>query len=129
MTEEQKGCRKNTQGCKDQVIIDAVIVGQANQSKRNLGMAYIDYMKAYDSVPHSYLIKVLQLYKIEDNVIRFLQRAMKMWTTSLNITDGTTVLRSRTISIRRGIFQGGKFSPLWFCLAMNPLSKALNRSE
>lgn len=127
MTEEQKGCRKNTQGCKDQVIIDAVIVGQASRNKRNLGMAYIDYKKAYDSVPHSYLIKVLELYKVDDGIIRLMQHAMRMWSTSLHVTDGATVLRSRTLSIRRGIFQGDTFSPLWFCLAMNPLSRALNR--
>ena len=127
MTEEQKGCRKNTQGCNDQVTIDAVIVGQASRSKRNLGMAYIDYKKAYDSVPHSYLIRVLKLYKIDDGVIRLMQHAMGMWSTSLHVTDGATVLRSRTLSIRRGIFQGDTFSPLWFCLAMNPLSRALNR--
>ncbi|XP_055527590.1 uncharacterized protein LOC129720177 [Wyeomyia smithii] len=127
MTEEQKGCRKNTQGCKDQVIIDAVIVGQASRKQRNLGMAYIDYKKAYDSVPHPYLIKVLELYKIDDGVIRLMQHAMGRWNTSLHVTDGATVLRSRTISIRRGIFQGDTFSPLWFCLAMNPLSRALNR--
>lgn len=127
MTEEQKGCRRNTQGCKDQVIVDAVIVGQATQKQRNLSMAYIDYKKAYDSVPHSYLLKVLQLYKVDGNVIRLMQHAMGMWSTSLHITDGTAVLRSRTLSIRRGIFQGDTFSPLWFCLAMNPLSKALNQ--
>lgn len=127
MTEEQKGCRKNTQGCKDQVIIDAVIVGQATEKQRNLSMAYIDYKKAYDSVPHSYLLKVLQLYKVDGNVIRLMQHAMGMWSTSLQITDGTAVLRSRTLSIRRGIFQGNTFSPLWFCLAMNPLSRALNQ--
>ncbi|XP_055522904.1 uncharacterized protein LOC129717088 [Wyeomyia smithii] len=106
MTEEQKGCRKNTQGCKDQVIIDAVIVGQASQKQKNLGMAYIDYKKAYDSVPHPYLIKVLELYKIDDGVIRLMQHAMGRWNTSLHVTDGATVLRSRTNSIRRGIFQG-----------------------
>jgi hypothetical protein len=127
LTEEQKGCQKNTQGCKDQVIIDAVVVGQATQKKRNLSMAYIDYKKAYDSVPHSYLLKVLQLYKIDNGVIRFMQHAMERWSTSLHITDGATVLRSRILGIKRGIFQGDTFSPLWFCLAMNPLSRALNR--
>jgi hypothetical protein len=29
LTEEQKGCRKNSQGCKEQLLIDAVITGQA----------------------------------------------------------------------------------------------------
>ncbi|XP_053691501.1 uncharacterized protein LOC128740015 [Sabethes cyaneus] len=95
----------------------------------NLGMAYIDYKKAYDSVPHTYLIKVLELYKIDDGVIRLMKHAMRMWNTSLHITDGATVLRSRTLSIRRGIFQGDTFSTLWFCLAMNPLSRTLNRTS
>ncbi|XP_055543144.1 uncharacterized protein LOC129728715 [Wyeomyia smithii] len=127
MTEEQKGCRKNTQGCREQVIIDAVIVSQASRKQKNLGMAYIDYKKAYNSVPHPYLIKVLELYKIDDGVIRFMQHAMRRWNTSLHVTDGATVLRSRTLNIRRGIFQGDTLSPLWFCLAPNPLSRALNR--
>lgn len=32
------------------------------------------------------------------------------------------------IAIKRGIFQGDSLSPLWFCLALNPLSGMLNRS-
>ncbi|KAI5724299.1 hypothetical protein M8J77_000842 [Diaphorina citri] len=32
------------------------------------------------------------------------------------------------IKIRRGIFQGDSLSPLWFCLALNPLSKLLRRT-
>ncbi|XP_053691591.1 uncharacterized protein LOC128740107 [Sabethes cyaneus] len=92
-------------------------------------MAYIDYKKAYDSVPHSYLIKVLELYKIDGGIIRLMKHAMEMWNTSLHTTDGIEVLRSRTLSIKREIFQGDTFSLLWFCLAMNFLSKALNRSS
>lgn len=33
-----------------------------------------------------------------------------------------------TFPIRRGIFQGDAFSPLWFRLALNPLSQMLNKS-
>lgn len=31
------------------------------------------------------------------------------------------------IDTRRGIFQGDRLSPLWFCLAKNLLSKLINR--
>ena len=128
LTEEQKGCKKNTHGCKDQAIIDAVIVGQAVDNQRNLSMAYIDYQKAYDSIPHSFLVKVLEMYKVDPVVVRFLRHAMDKWMTTLQLNGGKDVLRSRTLCIRRGIFQGDSFSPLWFCLAMNPLSRTLNRN-
>jgi hypothetical protein len=31
--------------------------------------------------------------------------------------------------IKKGIFRGDLFSPLWFCLALNPMSLLLNTSE
>lgn len=34
-----------------------------------------------------------------------------------------------TINIRKGIFQGDSLSPLWFCLALNPLSHLLNQCK
>lgn len=51
MTEIQKGGRKNTQCCKDQIII--AIVAQIFEKQRNMDKAYVDCKKAYDSVPYS----------------------------------------------------------------------------
>jgi hypothetical protein len=53
LTEEQKGCRKNSQGCKEQLLIDAVVTGQAKHKQRSISVASIDYQKAFDSVPQS----------------------------------------------------------------------------
>lgn len=128
LTEEQKGCKKNTRGCKDHAIVDAVIVGQAVANQRNLSMAYIDYKKAYDSIPHSFLLRVLEIYRVDPVVVRFLRYAMDRWSTTLHLIGGEDVLRSRTLRILRGIFQGDTFSPLWFCLALNPLSRTINRN-
>jgi hypothetical protein len=56
LTEEQKGCRKNSQGCKEQLLIDAVVIGQAKHkfflfvSQKNISVAWMDYKKAFDSV-------------------------------------------------------------------------------
>lgn len=43
-------------------------------------------------------------------------------TTKLKLNNDT----SEPIKIQRGIFQGDGLSPLWFCLALNPLSNVLN---
>jgi hypothetical protein len=80
LAEEQKGCIKNSQGCKEQRIIDSVVLEQAHRDNRNLYIAYIDYRKALDSVPHSWLIRVLEIYKIDTVIIDSLQHMMKKWT-------------------------------------------------
>lgn len=43
LTEEQKGCRCNSRGCKGLLRIDIVVVKQKRKHQRNLYMAYIDY--------------------------------------------------------------------------------------
>jgi hypothetical protein len=77
IAEEQKGCKINCQGCREQVIIDTVITTHAKTKKRNLYNAYTDYQKAFDSVPHSWLIHILQIYKVEPVIVNFLQVIMK----------------------------------------------------
>lgn len=128
LSEEQKGCCKGAKGCKEQLVIDAIVGGQVKRKKRNLAVAWIDYQKAYDSVPHSWLIKVLELYGIHQSIIDLLKKLMSSWSTEVVLSDGQKSLRSKPIPILRGIFQGDTWSPMWFCLAINPLSKLLNQS-
>lgn len=125
LAEEQKGCIKRSQGCKEQLIIDAVATEQAYHRTRNIHMAYIDYRKAFDSVPHSWLVKVLELYKINTEMVALLEHLMSLWETELSLGNS---IRTRRIPIRRGIFQGDSLSPLWFCLALNPLSSLLKET-
>lgn len=54
LNEEQKGCRKGSRGCKEQLKIDVVIAKSVINRKVPLFSAYIDYQKAFDSVPHSW---------------------------------------------------------------------------
>lgn len=126
--EQQKGCRKNSQGCKEQLTIDNVVMSQAYKDKRNIYTAYIDYRKAFDSIPHSWLAQILKIYKISPVLSRFLLSAMGKWTTSLRLQSESNYIITEPINIRRGIFQGDALSPLWFCLGLNPLSGMLNES-
>ena len=130
LTEEQKGCRKKNQGCKEQLIIDSTVMKQAEKDQRNLFTCYIDYKKAFDSIPHTWLLHVLEIYKIPKTITQFLTYTMKTWRTSIHLTtdNPNTDIHTEEIKIKRGIFQGDSLSALWFCLSLNPLSKQLNKS-
>jgi hypothetical protein len=112
--EEPKGCVKNSQGCKEQLIIDSVVLEQAHGDNRNLYIAYIDYRKVFDSVPYSWLICVLEIYKTDPVIIDSLQQLMKKWTTTLQVRVKNNQITSDPIRIQRGIYQGESLSPLWF---------------
>ncbi|CAK1550990.1 unnamed protein product [Leptosia nina] len=129
LTEQQKGCRKHSQGCKEQLVIDSVILKQAQIQKTDLYTMYIDYKKAFDSVPHTWLLNILEIYKVHPTIVQFLKHTMTQWTTRLKLTNNTNIVLTDPIKIQRGIFQGDSLSPLWFCLALNPLSNLLNTTS
>ena len=45
-------------------------------------MAWIDYHKAFDGVPHSWVLKVLDLFKTPPVFMNFLRINMSMWETT-----------------------------------------------
>ncbi|KAL1447680.1 hypothetical protein WDU94_000543, partial [Cyamophila willieti] len=101
--------------------------------QRNLSTGYIDYKKAYDLVPHTWIIYTLKLYKINPIIIRFLENAMKKWNINLvlsnNRSSDQTWENAINIKINRGIFQGDSASGLLFCLVLNPLSTILKKEK
>ncbi|XP_026313592.1 uncharacterized protein LOC113225487 [Hyposmocoma kahamanoa] len=128
MSETQNGCRGGSRGSKELLLIDAVAGQLVRRNRRNFSAAWIDYRKAFDSVPHPWLSRVLELYKIDSAVRHFLGQCMGCWRTILSLDGRRMTDADDRIEIRRGIFQGDCLSPLWFCLALNPLSTLLERS-
>jgi hypothetical protein len=84
-------------------------------------MCWIDFQKAFDMVPHSWLIKMLQTYKVANNLTEFIAKSMKSW--NVWLFHGRKKLCN--IPIRRGIFQGDSLSPLLFIMTLFPLSHVL----
>ena len=125
LPKEQKGCRRGSYGCKDQLIVNKMILEDCKTRMKNLTTSWIDYRKAFDSVPHSWIIKTLELCKVSPEIIKFMDVNMKNWKTTLLLKHATGTLTSRLIEIKSGIFQGDSLSPLLFCLSLAPLSNLL----
>ena len=53
-----------------------------------MSMAWIDYKKAYDSVPHSWILKCLEMVGAAKNMISIISNSMVNWKTVL--TSGGT---------------------------------------
>ena len=111
---EQKGCRRNSKGTKDQLLIDKMVLADCKRKRKNLAMAWVDYKKAYDMVPHSWIIECLEMAQVAGNIISFLQKSMVNWKTELT-SCGESL---GSVDIRRGIFQGDSLSPLIFAVCM-----------
>ena len=125
---EQKGCRTGSYRCKNQLLINKMILEHANSKFRNLSTAWIDCKKAFDSVPYSWILRSLEIFKISPTIICFLTASMALWETNLYLSHSIGTLTSNGMQIKCGIFQGDSFSPLLFCLALVPLSHLLNNT-
>ena len=125
LPEEQKGCRKQSRGTKDQLMIDKMTMKNCARRLTNLCVAWIDYKKAYDMVPHFWIFACLNIFKVADNINNLIEKSMRSW--KVELTSGGEMLGE--VKIKRGIFQGDSLSPILFVLAMIPLSTVLNNMK
>ena len=122
---EQKGCRRKTRGTKDQLLIDKLVLKDCKKRCTNLSMAWIDYRKAYDMVPHSWIVECMSMFRIAENVKTCIESSMENWKIEL-----TSLVESLgQVDIRRRIFQGNSLSPLLFVICMIPLSLVLRKAK
>ena len=117
--EEQKGCASNSLGRIDQLLIDNMVMCDAKNNQKNLYMAWIDYAKAYGSIPHTWIVKCLRMYKFDPKLVRYYENAMRKWKLQLVLHYGTESTLTDTKQIKSGIFQGDS---LLFCTSLIALS-------
>ena len=84
-------------------------------------MAWVNYRKAYELIPHSWVIECMEMFGIAENLRTFLQKSMQQWRLSLT-ANGEDLAE---VNVKMGIFQGDSLSPLLFVLSMVPLSLIL----
>jgi len=128
LPEEQKGCCRMPRVYKDQLLASKMITSLAKKHQRHLCMAWIDYKKALDSLSHTWIDTVTEMYQICPTIRQFVEASMKerktkMW---LYHTKGHVEIK---VPIKWGIFQGDSLSPLLFSLALTSLTNMLNKQE
>ena len=69
-------------------------------------------------VPHSWLLKILELVGTARDITELLKRSMQSW--RMVMFSGKNKLGK--VNIRRGIFQGDSLSPLLFVVALIPVT-------
>ena len=115
---------RGTEGRHSRVIlIDQQILNEKKTKRKHLVMALVDYKNPYGMVPQSWIINYLKMYKISDDVINFIEKAMKTWKVEQKAGGGILA----EAKVQRGIFQGDVLLPLLFIVAMMPLNHILRK--
>ena len=99
------------------------ILQNCRKRKTSVSMAWVDYKKAYDMVPHSSIITTMRMVGLADNIIGLIKQSVNKWKTNLYADKKLVVSEP----IRR-IFQGDSFLPLLFAIALLPLTHILRKT-
>ena len=123
ITAEQAGGKPGSWGCTDQLLINKMILDEVKIHRRTLYMMWFDYKKAFDSVPHDWILKALNLAHIPPKIIETIKNLMQVWATKLYLND----IETDMIKYLTGFLQGDCLSLIMFILCVNPLSFLLKR--
>ena len=125
LPEDQKGCGKGSRGTNELLYIDRAVIKEVKSRNKDLATAWINYKKAYDMVPYSWIIECLDLFGVAENIKILLVNSMEKW--KVMLCSGNSELGE--VGIKRGIFHRDSLSPLVFVLALIPSSLILRKAK
>ena len=123
ITPDQAGGKQGSWGCTDQLLINKMILDEAKQHRRNLLMMWFDYKKAFDSVPHDWILKALELAQAPLKIINTIKSLMGTWATKPFLNS----IETDIIKYQTGVLQGDCMALILFILSVNPLSFLLSK--
>ena len=71
---ERKGNAINIYGTIDQLITNKMVMDNVKLKQRNISTVWIDYKKAFDSVPHDWIIETLKIHKFDPITTKSLRK-------------------------------------------------------
>ena len=121
ITEEQAAGKRGSWNCTDQLLVNKMIYKEVTGNRRNLITVWLDYKKAFDSVPHDWVIKSLQLAKVPTIIIQAIQSLMNKWKTRVHLYGASNTIETKLIDYYRGILQEGPFKLDIICTGSEPV--------
>ena len=114
--DKQQGFRKG-RSCVDAIFAIRQLCEKAHAFNKPTFFCFIDIEKAFDKVQLKHVIKILDKFKIPDNLINLIHDIYSNNTARIK-TEGRL---SGSIPVNQGIRQGDSFSPLLFNIVMDEI--------
>jgi len=119
----QNGFRKG-RSCEDHIFtLNSIIQYKIARKKGRLYDCFVDFAKAFDSVPHLKLWQKLREIGVPENFIQLISFIYKNATAQIKTNAGM----SKKFNINRGVLQGESLSPTLFNIYLNDLIEKMDK--
>ena len=78
-------------------MINKTNLEEVNLNYRFLITMWLDYQKAFDSVPHEWLIKASEVAKVPTRFINAIIELIKKWTTNIHLQRNEQLIETKLI--------------------------------
>ena len=129
MQMDQRGAKSECSGTLQNLLIDNMVFNDAHDHKRNLSCGWVDVSKAYDSISHKWMEKMLEIHRFPNKLTKVISKIINTWNTKLVIPLEAGDVYSDPIKIKTGVFQGDVISGNIYTLSKNPVSWELRRFD
>ena len=76
---DQRGAKEKCSGTLENLLIDDMVLKDSRDNKRNLSCCWIDVRKAYDSLSHSWMKKMLEIHRFPVKLQNVIGKIMDAW--------------------------------------------------
>jgi exonuclease III len=124
--DSQYGFKKGL-GCREAIFGLKMCMQKCYDMRKNLFICFVDYRKAFDTIKHAPLMKLLKEVGVDGKDLRIINNLYKDQYAQVRLGDNTT---TEAFKIRKGVRQGCILSPMLFNMYLERIFQiALEGSE